>query len=517
MSESISHRAVRPSTRLSHTASGLGALASVSAITAGWLVAGGHEAVIVASAVAIAGVLAARYWPGPFVAAMVLVVMNAVPVVSLSKQLVGSFGIQDCAVLALAVGLHCYRGKSASGDERRIARIATIWSACLVAWWLITFARSVLLYGIPMRYAASYGRDFLYFAVLLPLAVRAQLPLNSLRRGALLLMAGVVAFAAGQIVSSLSGHELSWLVHPVQSVEASGLLRVYSPMSTVVSMFLIFAAAWLLAGGRVRRRVPAASLVMLLGVSVALQLTRSNYAAIIVALVTGVAVHSIRGGSFTAVIMRVAMTVLVVALVVITMGFANVGDAGIGNVATRVAERAESGVSAVSNSNGTFGYRTNLDAKMLHILGSQLPIGMGFLDPSAHYVAGLPDGAIRNADVGLFNALMTMGVIGAVFIYAPLLYAFAGLLRAAQSWTHLGLPERRWLACGGAAWIAWALAGSWNLIVLFSVPGLVVTALALGLLANATAVASVPRGAQCDHRRLWSHPQATSTAAPQST
>ena len=266
-------------------------------------------------------------------------------------------------------------------------------------------------------------------------------------------------------------------------------------MSYVVSTCLIFAVAWLLAGRASRSRVPVVALVTLLAVSVALGLTRSNYAALVVALLTGVAVHSIRGGSITAVIVRVAMAVLVVTVAVVALGTAKVGNSGIGSVAGRVAERAESGVSDVSNTSGDFRYRTNLDDKMLHVLGSRWPIGLGFLDPTVHYVAGLPEGSIRNTDVGVFNALMTMGVVGALFIYAPLLYGFAELLRVAGGWRRLGMSERRWLAYGGAAWIAWALVGSWNLVVLFSVPGLVVTALVLGWLAHAIAVARAPGAA----------------------
>src|ERR1035441_5746400 len=330
MSEMAVYRAARPMTRLTPGAGGIvAAAARVGALVCGWLIAAGHQDLVIACFAAAAALVIARYWPGPFVALMVLVIMNGVPVVDL------------------------------------FARIAAIWSACFVAWWVITFARSILLDGIPIRYAASYGRDFLYFAIVLPLVVRARLPLRSVRHGAWLLMAGVVAFAVGQIVSSLGGHELSWLVHPTLSAETSGQLRLYSPMSTAVSTSLIFVAAWLVAGGVSRHRVPAAALVTLLAVSVALQLTRSNYAAMVVALVTGVAVHSIRGGSFTAVIVRVAMAVLVVTVAVIALGTANVGNSGIGGVASHVAERAESGISAVSNSSGTFGYRTNLDAKML--------------------------------------------------------------------------------------------------------------------------------------------------------
>ena len=499
MSEMAGYRAAKPVTRLTPGAGGIAAVAVPGgALVVGWLVATGREDVVIACCAAITALVIARSWPGPFVALMVLVIMNGIPVVNLSTQLVGSFGIQDCAVLALTAGLYWYRGEIADSRGRRVARIAAIWSACFVAWWVITFARSVLLDGIPIRYAASYGRDFLYFAILLPFAMRAQLPLRSVRHGAWLLMAGVVAFAAGQIVSGLSGHELSWLVHSTLSAETSGQLRLYSPMSAVVSTSLIFVAAWLFAGGVSRRQVPAAALVTLLAVSVVLQLTRSNYAAMVVALVTGVAVHSIRGGSFTAVVVRVAMAVLVVTVAAIVLGTAKVGNSGIGGVASHVAERAESGVSAVSNTSGTFGYRTNLDAKMLHVLGSQWPIGLGFLNPSAHYVTGVPEGSIRNTDIGVFNALMTMGLIGAFFIYAPLLYGFVELLRAARRWRRLGLSERRWIAYGGGAWIAWALVGSWNLVVLFSVTGLVVTALALGWLAHVTAIARTPEASYCD-------------------
>jgi hypothetical protein len=490
------YRAARPVTRLTLGAGGIAAVAVlVGAPVGGWLIATGHQGVIFACCAAVAALVLARWWPGPFVALTVLVIMNGVPAVDLSTRVVGSFGIQDCGVLALAAGLYSYRGEIVVGRERRVARIAAIWSACFVAWWIITFARSVLLDGIPIRYVVSYGRDFLYFAILLPLAVRARLPSKSVRYGVLLLIAGVVVYAVGQIGSALSGHELSWLVHPLESGKTSGLVRLASPMSEVVSTSLIFLAAWLVAGGVSRRQVPAAALVTLLAVSVALQLTRSNYAAMVVALVTGVAVHSIRGGSFTAVIVRVAMAVLVVTVAVIALGTAKVANSGIGDVASSVATRAESGVSAVSNSSGTFGYRTHLDATMLHVLGSQWPIGLGFLDPTVHYVAGVPEGAIRNSDVGVFNALMTMGVIGALFIYAPLLYGFVALLRASRSWGRLELSKRRWIAYGAAAWIAWALVGSWNLVVLFSVTGLVITALVLGVLAQATAVARAPGSA----------------------
>jgi hypothetical protein len=490
MSGTAGYRATRVAWRPTLSAnSALIVVAPGVALIGGWLIAAGHGNVVLAFCAVTAGLAVAKLWPGPFVALMVLVIMNGVPVVNLTRQLYGSFGIQDCAVVALAACLYRWRGVVLSARHSRVARAAAVWSACLAAWWFITFARSMLLDGIPVKYAASFGRDFLYFAILVPLAVRARLPAHSIRQGAYLLVAGVIIFALGQIVSVLSGHELSWLVHSLQSNKTSGQLRVYTYMTYLVSTALIFATAWLLTGPASRNRGRAIIIVAILGVSMILQLTRSNYAAITLALMTMLAVHVIRGGSFTAVTARIVMAVLSITVAIIAISISNVGTSSLSKVTSSVIERAESGITAVSRKNGTFGYRTNLDEQMLHILGSRWPAGLGFLDPNAHYVSGLPDGSIRNTDVGVFNALMTIGVIGAVLIYAPLLYAFVELLRAAGSSTRLGrLSERRWVAYGGAAWIAWALVGSWNLVVLFSVSGVVITAVAFGWLAQATSV-----------------------------
>jgi hypothetical protein len=46
--------------------------------------------------------------------------------------------------------------------------------------------------------------------------------------------------------------------------------------------------------------------------------------------------------------------------------------------------------------------------------------------------------SIRNSDVGVFNALMTMGVTGAFFIYALLLYGFVELLGGDRKLEALG-------------------------------------------------------------------------------
>jgi hypothetical protein len=111
MSEMAGYRATRSVMRLALGTDGVVAAATlVGALVASWLMAGGHDGVVIACCAAIAVLAIARWWPGPFVALMALVIMNGVPVVDLSKQIYGSFGLQDCAVLALAAGLYWYRG-----------------------------------------------------------------------------------------------------------------------------------------------------------------------------------------------------------------------------------------------------------------------------------------------------------------------------------------------------------------------------------------------------------------------
>ena len=129
----------------------------------------------------------------------------------------------------------------------------------------IEFARTSLLDGIPWLKAALFGRDFLYFAILLPLALRARLPARSLRAGGVLLLAGMTVCAIGQDVQSSTGAPLSWLVHPaiIDTTSGFGLTRLYSSMSPLVDTGLIFAAALLLSKGSRGRRWPIAALVVL--------------------------------------------------------------------------------------------------------------------------------------------------------------------------------------------------------------------------------------------------------------
>lgn len=453
---------------------------ALTGITCGYLIAADQLVVVAAVLIAVVAVAMAVRAPGPFIALMLLVALNGVPAVDLSGR-AGPLHIQDGAVIAMIAALLIWGRGATNAVDARLTRLATVWAACFVAWWVATLARTVLIDGVPFLKAAFFGKDFLYFAILLPVALRARLPRRSLRAGAILLGAGITAFAIGQILVSLSGARQSWLVH-FQGAEVGGLTRVYSPMSDLVSVSLLFVLAQLLSKEGQRHRVVLSGLTALFLLAVILQFTRATYLALLVALVVAVLAYTARGGALTAVVFRAAMFTLAVSLVVIAANALNIGQHT--KITAAVSSRIEAGVNSVSNTTGTFGYRRDVDRRMFTILGSDWPIGLGFLHPDARYVEGLPGGSIRNADTGVLNALMTIGVVGALFVYSPLIFAFGELVRRrgrVRAWRRERPP---WLVHGGAAWITWLIVGSATLVVLFSVGGLVLTALVLAALAR---------------------------------
>ena len=457
---------------------------AVSAIGAGWLIAHGHTIYVAGAGIIAVLLIFAFQAPGPLAALLLLAALNGIPIVSLGHPLPGGLKVQDAALFGLAALLAAYPDRHPNQERARMMRVATMWGACFIAWWMYEFARSSLLDGIPWLKAALFGRDFLYFAILLPLALRARLPARSLRAGGLLLLAGVTVCAIGQDVQSVTGTSFSWLVHPaiVDTTSISGLTRLYSSMSLLINSALIFAAALLLSKESRGRRLPITALVVLYFIAAAVQLTRANYFALGVALLVAVGLYAVAYGSLTNVFVRVATTLAVLSVAVLAVSTI----AGSGNVAgvQSVTSRADSGVSALVHSTGTVGYREQVDGTMLRVLGHKWPVGLGFLHPAARYIAGLPGGTIRNTDTGVFNALMTMGIIGVFLIYAPLAYGLRQLARASHRVRRAAGPVPPWVVYAGAAWIGWALAGSLTLIVLFSAPGLIMSALALAALGH---------------------------------
>ncbi len=381
------HRTASPSPAISNAVRRTASAAALAAAAAalGGLIAAGYATAALALAAIVLLIVVSLSAPGVILGVLLLAVLNGVPVANLAGRALGGVRIQDLAVFALGAFLLMYQGRPRNEAHARLIRLATIWAACFVGWWGLTLARSVLLYHIPLRDAALFGRDFLYFGLLLPLAVRARLPAGSLRAAVIVLLAGVILYSVGEIIASVTGVTLSALVHPAQLTDLPGVTRVYSSMGTLVSTALIFAAALLFTTSGRRYRPYLIALVGLLILASVLRLTRANYAALGVAFLVGIWVYAIRFGSATVVAVRGLIVVIAaIALLAPLIHSAGVGTGG--GVTHAVIARVEQGVNDLSNSTGTVGYRENLDRNMLAVLGHQWLIGLGFLHPGAHYV-----------------------------------------------------------------------------------------------------------------------------------
>lgn len=489
-------RASRPVSVPDGLARNAGIAATVVLVTsgAGWLIGRGDAGVVVAAGILAGFWTAASLAPAPTAALLVLVVCNGVPIVELNQRLPGGLKVQDLAVLGLA-GLLLLNQRRPQGQRLgRIARAASLWAGLFLAWWVVTTARSVLLYDIPLLKAVLFGRDFAYFGILLPLAARAHFPARSLRTAGWVLLGGTIACAVAQDIQSATGVSLSWLAHPAivdRSTTASvgnttGITRLYSSMFYPINTFLVFAAALVLAGRIRRRRWIVIGIAAILFADALLGLARANYFALGAALLAGIAFYAVRYRR-DKVIVRLGIAAALVG--VLATGLASDIQLSSVPVVRGVVTRATSGISALQQSSGTVAYRENVDGQMLRLLGGRWPIGLGFLHPAARYFDSLPGGTIRNSDTGVFNALTTMGAIGVLLLALPFAYGARELVRAGRP----GAPSRApapWIVCGAAAWIAWALAGSPTLGVLFSVPGLVVSALTLGALVHAVSAQS---------------------------
>jgi hypothetical protein len=219
-------------------------------------------------------------------------------------------------------------------------------------------------------------------------------------------------------------------------------------------------------------------LALVMGIEFALQLTRAAYLAALVAVVITIGLWLYQRDA-TSLRMRPRVFGLVLSLVLLVGAFTFVGTNASGGAVGAVVSRATSSISDVQSRGANVGYRLDIAGRMQHVLGGEWPVGLGFLHPSFHYVPDLPDGSIRNSDLGVSNSLMTMGFIGTVLLYLPLLYAIVALQRARTR--RRGLASDGWLVYGVAAWLLIAVAASATLSTLFTVNGLVLVAFALAL------------------------------------
>ena len=424
-------------------------------------------------------VLVARWNFGAFVALLVLVVLNGIPGPDLEEFAVsGSFRVSDVAV-AVLVAVLALRQQAGPAQPGSLLRFARWWGIALATWWLLTLIRSVGD-GVPLFKGALFGRDFLYFAILLPLLAGAFRDRGEIAACLTLLAMAGALYAVGQlavVAGGVASPVVDLVVHTERSVTFEGTERVYSNMADVVTAVFPFAIGLALIPPRRPLRLVGIGLATLAGVSVLFQFTRATYLALALALIVLSAIWVYANGAISRPLRRAsAALAAVVVLGLFLSGFGPlVASDALPPQASAVSERATSSVDDLVDRTGTAGYRYALADEMVTLLGDRWPVGLGFWHPDVRPVSSLPAGSIRNADTGVLNAVMTMGIVGAALVYLPLIRFFFATMRRGRDLRPVARPDQ-WFFFGAATWILYVVASSATLVTLFRVSGLVLTA-----------------------------------------
>ena len=223
-------------------------------------------------------------------------------------------------------------------------------------------------------------------------------------------------------------------------------------------------------------RRAARPIALLLAVSVVVQLTRARWVGIIGGFLFVSSWLMLYGDRFTISAILRRRLVLVAGALCLVAGVTLVAAPGIFSSSPFIS-RVTTIFSDLESGGGTVAVRETVTSTMEHYLGGHWLEGLGFISPEVHYFAGLPSGSIEDPDLGVLNAIMPMGIIGAALIYlAPAMILSCCLRRS------YGESQYAWLRYGGAIWIVAMLISSITLVSLFNTSGLALVAVLLTVL-----------------------------------
>jgi O-Antigen ligase len=446
----------------------------------------GESIIEVVFAVTLASALILRFGLGSWLAILILGAIDALPGPELETITVPGLHIYVTDALVLVLVLTLLLENSRDGFQclmnTRTRRVLCAWSGGFLLLWWVTVTRSAVSSNIPVGPAMKYGRDFAFFALLVPLFA-ATLTRQRVRLVMLVgLTIGIMIAEIAEIVGTVSHRVSSFWVHSARTVEFGHVTRIYVNAQYLEVLGIGLGFGLLLLGRERRLRTTGAALTLLSVTAVALELTRAQYIGNLVGIVAALAVWltmsrpSRRFGR-----QRLARIVLVIIAAVALFTFVH-PPAAVEKAFGDAAARVETVIPTLLSSKpkkSTVAIRESEASALENVLGERWLFGLGFLDPRFDYFNGLHEGSIRNGDVGVLNAVMTMGVIGAIFLYFPLLFVLIGLVWCAVAGTER--PRDSWIAFGVVAWIVSSLTSSVTLVSLFGSPGLTIAALALGI------------------------------------
>jgi hypothetical protein len=422
--------------------------------------------VVLGVAVAIA-----RWNRGVLAGGLALLVLNGIPFINVQPSATGGNVLDDVAFAALLGFLAvCAAANWREASRDRVLAAACLWAVLYLLWWFWESERSVGT-NESLFAAVKFGRDFMYFGLLVPLALAGLRRREDLLGFVITLGAGASIYAIGQVISVVLSVSLPWLVHIGKTASFDGVVRIYAPMNDLIIAAFPMALGVALLGPPAARR-PAAGIALLMGVANALSFTRAVYGSETVALILVGLVYCLRAGWEGARVRRAAIVVgACIAVAVVIAGGAGSGQSG--TPLGAVVARTDLGFTNLQDQSGNVGYRLQQARYVIQVVNGQWLVGRGLRTPSSLWVQGERDGSIRNSDLGSFSILATMGVVGLILSYVPVL---AGLC--------LTLRERGPIAFGGAMYLGAAIVGTITLATLSSVSGILVMGCVLALCLN---------------------------------
>lgn len=432
------------------------------------------------------------YRPGIMIAIATIAAVDGLPGPDLTSHIFKfGFYYQDIAVFLL-VGLLVWEIHTArlwGFYSYGIGRALLFFALLTTGWWFFTLYRTTSVPGIAVNHAANFGRQFMYAAVLTPLFAGAMQRPQTRKVIFVVIGAWSIVLSGAIIFGALHPGSLTSTLLHVSKVRQSGtaVTRLYVPAADLITVVLMFGWAFLLTARAKRERQFAAVVTLFALVAVAMLETRALYFGCAGGMIVAAAAY-LRLRDWRTVVRRLGIAVVACAVVILGL-YAIAPQVQVTHALGQIATRAASSVGAAGSSNqvtSTVAVREFELQLLEQRLGGSYMLGLGFIDPRDQFDPNLPFGTIENSDVGLFNVVMTMGVVGTVLYYLSLIVTTVMLIVRSRA-----IPdEERGYAAGALGACALTLITSLTLVSFFGLTGVDTVTAAIGV--GAAVVAGRP-------------------------
>jgi hypothetical protein len=460
-----------------------GAAVAIVAVLAATAVGGALIFIAVISAIALLVIAVPnRYRAGALIAVATIGAVDGLPGPDLTQHIVTNGIYEQDFVLYALMGLLIWEIHSHrlwGFFSRGLGRALLMFAMLNLAWWVLTIYRTSWIPAVHINHAANFGRAFLYITILTPLFAAGMQRRDT--RSAFFVVAGAwsLVISGASILGSIHQSSITLKLLHVTTVKQTGTLnRLYVHAEDLLVVALMFAIPFLLGSNQKRQRWFAALVAIFAVVAVALLQTRASYYGCIGGALVAAVVYMSRGDSRVAV--KRLLAVFATLVVVIGGIFLFASGSGIVRGINQVTYRAASAIGAVNSANtvtSTVAERSYELHLLEQRLGGQYVLGLGFISPRDQPDINLPLNSIYNSDVGAFNVVMMMGVVGAVLYYLSLVVTAVMLIVKSRAVSG----ERRLYAQGALGACVLTMITSVTLVSFFQVTGICTVAAAIGI------------------------------------